>query len=100
MRLLLIVAAAFACSAAFADEIFCNQADDDRMIRLLPTEIEFWEETCALPDTVSYSGVPMTLECGWGDTSDTWTRIVSLTRDGDLIRYEEAGRTDELRRCE
>lgn len=86
------------CSAATA-ETFCNRADDDRLIRLLPTEIEFWEETCALPEEVNYSGSPMTLQCGWGDADDAWTRTVSLTREGDVIHYKEAERADELRPC-
>lgn len=97
--LALFAAAALSCNAAFADEVFCNQADDDRLIRLLPTEIEFWEEACSLPKEVSYSGAPMTLECGWGDTDETWTRVVSLVRTGDVIHYQEADRSEELRPC-
>ena len=105
LRTAFAMLAMLSCSVAIADDaIYGNESGcgpiesaNDSRIRLSPTAIEFWETTCTLPAEPDFSGAPMTVTCrGEGEE---WTDTISLKREGDVIRYESEGRTEELRPC-
>jgi hypothetical protein len=86
--------------AVYGNQSGCGPIESatDSRIRLLPSEIQFWETTCALPSEVDYSGAQMTLSCrGEGEE---WTLDVSLRKDDDVIHFESEGRTEDVRRCD